>query len=70
MNSSSKNRTGAKEVFMKNHKKSNVKKHRGNPHGNPKNYGESHSQSHHVTSDDNLRQSVRPGVSKSERWKQ
>lgn len=55
---------------MKNHKKDTIKKRRGNPHGNQPHYGETHNQSYRENSDENLRQSVKPGVSKSERLKQ
>lgn len=55
---------------MKGHKKNDVKKRRGNPHGNAPNYGESHSQSQRENSNENLRQSVTPGISKSDRTKQ
>lgn len=52
--------------MRKNHKKGHVKKHRGNPHGNPPHFQTERQE----TSDDNLRQSGRPGVSQSPKLKQ
>lgn len=53
---------------MKGHKKSKVKKHRGNPHGNaPGTAGRSN---RNLNSDDRLRQESGIGISESERLKQ
>jgi hypothetical protein len=52
---------------MKGKKKGRVEKHRGNPHGNPPSNQKLH---HGNSSDENLRQSVDPGVSQSPRQKQ
>lgn len=52
--------------MRRHHKKSLTKKHRGNPHGNAPHF----KMNRRETSDDNLRQSDRPGVSESPRLKQ
>jgi hypothetical protein len=52
---------------MKGKRKGKIEKHRGNPHGNAPQRKGNNGQ---VNSDDQLRQSVTPGVSQSERNKQ
>ena len=46
--------------MRRHHKNADIKKHRGNPHGNAPEY----KRPEHESSDENLRQTVRPGVAK------